>query len=254
MQLIHGDCLEKMLDIPDGSVDMVMSDPPYGSTQCKWDAIIPLEPMWEQLKRVLKPGGVVVMTAQQPFTASLVASNFKWFKHTWVWIKEAGTGHLNAKKYPLKNHEDVCVFCETVPTYNPRMRPGKPYTCKQGKTKSENYGKQTGAVTVNKGNRYPLTTLEFARDKPKVHPTQKPVALMQYLVQTYTNQGDTVLDFCMGSGSTGVAAQSLRRKFIGIERDEKYYEIAKDRIYATGWGTALNDSERATHTDRVGIE
>lgn len=244
MGLIHGDCLVKLTtEVPKNSVDMVLADPPYGTTRCKWDSCINLEYLWYELKRVLKPGGVVVMTAQQPFTASLVASNFKWFKHTWIWIKEAGTGHLNAKKYPLKNHEDVCVFCEGLPVYHPQMRPGKPYKYKQGRGSSI-YGKQVQTTTDNKGTRYPLTALEFARDRPKVHPTQKPVALMQYLVRTYTNQGDVVLDFCMGSGSTGVATQSLRRRFIGIERDEKYYTIAKNRIYATGWGTALTDTER----------
>jgi site-specific DNA-methyltransferase (adenine-specific) len=231
--LYLGDCLEVMKDIPDGSVDMVLTDPPYGTTQCKWDSVIPLEPMWKQLKRVTKRSGAIVMTAQSPFDKVLGASNIKFLKTEWIWKKEMGTGHLNAKKMPLKNHENVLVFYSSPPTYNPQMRMGfSPYSQSQGTTKSKNYGKQTGAITVSDGSRYPLTVLEFKRDKGKHHPTQKPVALMEYLIKTYTNEGETVLDFTMGSGTTGVAAKSLNRKFIGIELDEDYFKIAKDRIDA----------------------
>jgi DNA modification methylase len=230
IELIHGDCLEEMKKIPDGSVDLVLTDPPYGTTQNKWDTIIDLKQMWTELHRITKDNGAIVLTSQQPFSSILVTSNIKNFKYTWTWVKEAGTGFLNAKKYPLKDNEDVLVFCKKPHVYNPQMREGKPYTIKQGNTKSSNYGTQTGAVTVSNGDRYPLTTIRFSRDKDKQHPTQKPVALMEYLIKTYTNEGETVLDFTMGSGTTGVACRNLNRNFIGIELDETYYNIAKERI------------------------
>jgi len=231
INLMQGDCLERMKEIETGSVDMVLTDPPYGTTACKWDSIIPLEPMWKQLKRVIKPNGAIVMTASQPFTTTLIASNMKMFKYCWVWSKGQGTGFLNAKKQPLRSCEDVVVFYGSQCIYNPVMRTGfKPYKCAQGRTKTQNYGKQTGAVTVSNGERYPLTLIEFKRDSGKSHPTQKPVALMEYLIKTYTNEGETVLDFTMGSGSTGVACKNLNRDFIGIEMDDKYFKIAEDRI------------------------
>lgn len=231
IKLLKGDCLELMKGIPDGSIDMILSDPPYGTTACKWDSIIPLESMWEQLKRIIKPNGAIVLTASQPFTTTLIASNMKMFKYCWVWNKGQGTGFLNAKKQPLKSTEDITVFYSKQCKYNPQMRTGfKPYECKQGKTKSQNYGKQTGAITKSNGERYPLNFIDFKRDKEKLHPTQKPVALMEYLIKTYTNEGETVLDFTMGSGSTGVAAKNLNRDFIGIELDEEYFKIAEKRI------------------------
>jgi len=231
INLMQGDCLELMKTIPDGSVDMVLTDPPYGTTACKWDSVIPFEPMWEQLKRVTKKNGAIVLMAQTPFDKALGASNLSDLKTEWIWQKEMGSGHLNAKRMPLKNHENILVFYRKPPTYNPQMRTGfSSYVAKQGKTKSQNYGSQTGAVTISNGERYPLTVLEFKRDKGRVHPTQKPVALMEYLIKTYTTEGETVLDFTMGSGSTGVAAKNLNRKFIGIELDENYYNIAKERI------------------------
>ena len=230
IQLIQGDCLEEMKKIPDGSIDMVLTDPPYGTTQNKWDSVIDLILMWTELNRIVKDDGAVVMTAQQPFTSHLIMSNPKNFKYCWTWVKEAGTGFLNAKKYPLKDSEDVVVFCRKPHIYNPQMREGEPYTITQGKTKSKNYGTQTGATTVSDGKRYPLTTIHFARDKGKVHPTQKPVALMEYLIKTYTNENETVLDFTMGSGTTGVVCKNLNRNFIGIELDETYFNIAKERI------------------------
>ena len=229
--LMQGDCLERMKEIPDGSVDMVLCDLPYGTTQNKWDSVIPFEPLWAQYWRVLKKNGAVVLTAQTPFDKVLGCSQIERLKYEWVWRKEAGTGFLNAKKAPLKNHENVIVFYRQQPTYNPQMRRGfKPYVCKQGSTKSKNYGSQTGAITESDGSRYPLTIIEFPRDKNKVHPTQKPVALMEYLIHTYTNEGETVLDNCMGSGSTGVACVNTNRKFIGIELDQGYFDIAKKRI------------------------
>lgn len=234
IQLMQGDCLELMASIPDGSVDMILCDLPYGTTQNKWDSVILFEPLWEHYWRVLKPNGAVVLTAQTPFDKVLGCSQIDHLKYEWVWRKESGTGHLNAKKSPMKDHENVLVFYRQQPTYIPQMRRGfKPYACKQGATKSKNYGAQTGAITVSDGSRYPLTVIEFPRDSGKIHPTQKPVALMEYLIKTYTNEGETVLDNCMGSGTTGVACVNTGRRFIGIERDEKYFQIAQERINAT---------------------
>ena len=225
-----GDCLEVMKRIPDKSVDAIICDLPYGTTQNKWDSVIPLDLLWDQYKRICN--GAIVLTAQTPFDKVLGYSNLKMLKYEWIWVKENGTGFLNAKKAPLKNHENVLVFYDKPPTYNPQMRTGfKPYVCKQGSTKSKNYGSQAGAVTESNGERYPLTVIEFQRDKDKIHPTQKPVALMEYFVKTYTNEGDTILDNCMGSGTTGIACKNLNRKFIGIEQDPSYFEIAKGRIH-----------------------
>lgn len=231
MTFLLGDCLELMATLPDASVDMVLCDLPYGTTACKWDTVIPFEPLWAQYRRVAKRNAAIVLTAQAPFDKALGASNLPMLRYEWIWRKESGSGHLNAKQAPLKDHENVLVFYASPPTYNPQMRTGfKPYACKQGATKSQNYGTQTGALTVSDGSRYPLTVIEFPRDRAKVHPTQKPVALMEYLVRTYTREGETVLDNCMGSGTTGVACANTGREFIGIERDEKYFAIASERI------------------------
>jgi len=234
--LVHGDCLEVMKYIPDASIDLVLCDPPYGwlgTTACKWDSIIPLEPMWEQLKRVIKPNGAIVMTASQPFTTTLIASNMREFRYDIVWRKVRVTGHLNAKKMPLREHESVIVFYRKLPTYNPQMTPSK------GHIRGPR-GKRAEATTVYgsflddrqsaASEYYPRSTVEFRSDMQPVHPTQKPVSLMEYLIKTYTQEGETVLDFVMGSGTTGLAAKNLNRKFIGIEKDEKYFEIAKQRI------------------------
>lgn len=227
--LYQGDCLELMKAIPDSSMDMILCDLPYGTTQNKWDSVIDLNSVWSEYKRICR--GAIVLTAQSPFDKVLGASNINMLRYEWIWRKEAGTGFLNAKKAPLKDHENVLVFYDKPPTYNPQMRTGfKPYKCAQGKTKSENYGSQTGAVTVSNGERYPVTVLDFPRDKAKVHPTQKPVALMEYLIRTYTNEGDTVLDNCMGSGTTGVACANTGRRFIGMEQDAGYFKIAQERI------------------------
>jgi site-specific DNA-methyltransferase (adenine-specific) len=216
--------------IPNGSVDLILADPPYGTTACKWDAVIPFEPMWTHLRRVLKPNGAAVLFSAQPFTSALVMSNIKEFKYEWIWRKEAGTGFLNAKKQPLRDVEYGAVFYRDQPTYNPQMRTGfKPYKTTQG-GETENYNKSGIVTTESDGSRYPLSTIEFQRDKNKVHPTQKPVALMEYLIRTYTNEGDTVLDFTMGSGTTGVACMNTGRHFIGIEQDEGYFKIAQKRI------------------------
>ena len=228
IKLIHGECLEEMARIPDGSIDMVMTDPPYGTTACKWDSIIPLDPMWKQLKRIIKPTGAIVMTASQPFTSSLGASNIDCLRYSWVWEKSISTGHLNARRMPLKNHEDVLVFYSMQPTYNPQglLLYGK--TNRRGGN-GECYG-ESGKSNMQDHTNFPRTINKFIRDTSSFHPTQKPVALMEYLIRTYTNEGDTVLDFTMGSGTTGVACKHTGRNFIGIEMDKRYFDIADKRI------------------------
>ena len=240
MWLMLGDCLERMKEIPDGSVDMIMCDLPYGTTQNKWDSVIPFEPLWEQYKRVTKENSAIVLTASQPFTSALVMSNPKQFKYDWVWRKPKGTGHLNAKKQPMRDKEDILVFYARQPTYNPQFGSGTPYKDKAGKDHSSStsmtgsYGAYTNKREDNDGRRYPKQVLEFGVvERGTVHPTQKPVALMEYLIKTYTNEGDVVLDNCAGSFTTGVACVNLNRKFIGIEMDENYFEIGVNRIKET---------------------
>jgi site-specific DNA-methyltransferase (adenine-specific) len=232
--LYKGDCLQEMKQIPDGSVDMVMTDPPYGTTACKWDSIVPLEPMWEQLKRVIKPNGAIVMTASQPFTTTLIASNMKMFKYCWVWEKEQGTNQFLAKIQPMKKHEDVVVFGDGKVLYNPQFTRGRWITSVRDKYERKDpiTGQQLKpTVYDNNGKSYPVSIIKVQRELAnRFHPTQKPVKLMEYLIKTYTNEGETVLDFTMGSGTTGVACVNLNRQFIGIEKDDKYYEIAKKRI------------------------
>ena len=238
IELIQGDCLEKMKAIPDGSVDMVLADPPYGTTACKWDRIIDLDLMWIQLKRVIKPNGAIVMTASQPFTTVLISSNMKMFKYCWVWDKVRGTNFFAAKFQPLNNTEDILVFstggCNNgtknpVP-YNPQ---GIKETLKKNKYGGGKVGKAHGALEksyTQTTTNYPFKILKIPYEKATVHPTQKPVALMEYLIKTYTNEGETVLDFTMGSGTTGVACKNLDRNFIGIELDPDYFKIAEKRI------------------------
>jgi site-specific DNA-methyltransferase (adenine-specific) len=228
-----GDCLERMKEIESGSVDMVLADPPYGTTACKWDSIIPLEPMWEQLKRIIKSNGAIVMTASQPFTTTLIASNMTMFKYCWVWDKVKPSTGLHAKITPLRSTEDIVIFGKEKILYNPQMVSKK----LRVEDKNDSNGEAFGGVRVkrkhdNNGLGYPknLLTISNANQKNRQHPTQKPVALMEYLIKTYTNEGETVLDFTMGSGTTGVAAKNLNRKFIGIELDPGYFEIAKRRI------------------------
>lgn len=224
--LMKGDCLDRMKEIPDGSVDMILADVPYGTTSCPWDSIIPLEPMWEQLKRIIKPNGAIVMTASQPFTTTLIASNMKMFKYCWVWKKSKPTGHLNAKKQPLRTYEDVVVFYDSQCIYNPQGI--KPTDKVVSRTNRGNYG-ECSKTTRQTVTNYPRNIVEFP-SIDGVHQTQKPVALMEYLIKTYTNEGETALDFTFGSGTTGVSCANLNRKFIGIEMDDKYFDIAKDRI------------------------
>ena len=227
-----GDCLEVMKNIPDKSIDMILCDLPYGTTQNKWDSIIPLELLWEQYKRIIKDNGAIVLFAQTPFDKLLGASNLKMLKYEWIWEKQQGTGFLNAKKMPLKKLENILVFYKKLPTYNPQMIGNEIRIIKRnkdGKT-TDNYGKFTYDEQSTYVGRYPTSILSFDRDKNKLHPTQKPVALLEYLIKTYTNEEEIVLDNTMGSGSTGVACMNTNRKFIGIELDEKYFEIAKKRI------------------------
>lgn len=229
-ELWPGDCLDVFdFALDDASVDLILCDLPYGTTRNKWDAVIPLDRLWKEYKRICR--GAIVLTAQSPFDKVLGASNLDMLRYEWIWRKEAGTGFLNAKKTPLKDHENVLVFYKNTTTYNPQMRTGfKPYKSKQGHV-GTNYGAvRPENISESDGDRYPVTVLDFPRDKNKVHPTQKPVALMEYLIRTYTNPGDTVLDNCMGSGTTGVACANTGRRFIGIEKDDTYFAIAKQRI------------------------
>ena len=230
MQLLHGDCLELMKDIPDKSVDMILCDLPYGTTRNKWDKSIDLSVLWDNYKRIIKSGGVIALFSQMPFSAELVNSNRKQFRYEWIWEKSQGTGHLNANRMPLKIHENILIFYDKLGIYNPQYSEGKAYTAKQS-THSSNYGKQKDdIITVNDGFRYPTDIIKFGKDAHKIHPTQKPVPLLEYLIKTYTNEGETVLDNCMGSGSTGVACINTNRDFIGIELDDNYFDIAKKRI------------------------
>ena len=233
-KIICGDCLKVMKDIPDKSIDMILCDLPYGKTACKWDTIIPFEPLWEQYKRIIKDNGAIVLTASQPFTSALVMSNVKMFKYEWIWIKNRGTGHLNAKKQPLACHESILVFCDGKTTYNPQKEIGKPYqrlNCSRDATNKGTYGKMNKTTdTINTGDRYPKTYLKFDKVQRTLHPTQKPVALFEYLIKTYTNEGDLVLDNCAGSGTTGVACKNLKRNFILIEKEPQYIEIINKRL------------------------
>jgi site-specific DNA-methyltransferase (adenine-specific) len=227
--LYNADCLEAMRDIPDGSVDMVLTDPPYGTTACKWDSVIPFKPMWAQLKRITKPNGAIVLTASQPFTSALIMSNVKMFKYCWVWHKRAAANGVVAKFQPLKTHEDIVVFSGA---YKPQMVTGKP-RMKGGKKASSGVANGSLAPLYHKSDQYyPVSVLDFKVERG-LHPTQKPVALMEYLIRTYTNQGETVLDFTMGSGTTGVACKNLSRSFIGIEMDADYFSAASKRIDET---------------------
>jgi site-specific DNA-methyltransferase (adenine-specific) len=237
--LIHGDCLEVMADAPDASVDMILCDLPYGTTQCKWDAIIPFEQLWIQYKRLIRGNGAIVLTAAQPFTSVLISSNLKWFKYAWVWDKVLPRGHLNAKKQPMRVHEDIAVFSNGPTLYNPQKTTG--HKRKIAHTKyskdgdgSQVYGKEQRDTHYDSDERYPKTIIEFstANQHGKQHPTQKPVALMEYMIRTYTNPGGVVLDNCMGSGTTGVACKNAGREFIGIEMDKTYFDIATARICA----------------------
>lgn len=226
VMLMFGDCLERMGEIPDGSVDMILCDLPYGTTQNKWDAVIPFEPMWEQYRRVCR--GAIVLTAAQPFTSALVMSNVGGFRYSWIWEKEP-SGNLNAKRMPMSAHEDVLVF-GSAPYFPQGLRPTLRKRGERDNSRTQNYGAQKRQAYVQTVTGYPSTVLSFSKERDGLHPTQKPVALMEYLIRTYTNEGETVLDNTMGSGTTGVACVNTRRKFLGIEKDKAYFRIAKERI------------------------
>ena len=239
-KIYNTDCLDGMKLIPDKSVDMILCDLPYGTTACKWDTIIPFEPLWEQYKRIIKPNGAIVLTASQPFTSALVMSNIKWFRYEWIWQKQKGSNYANANKMPMKAHENVLVFYKSLPTYNPQKTDtGNSYYRKGGIRKSPTkvMGEKSPAGNYLtdgiRNGRFPLSVQKISSegmDKGNYHPTQKPVALFEYLIKTYTNEGETVLDNCMGSGTTAIACINTNRNYIGFELSEEYCKIAEERI------------------------
>jgi site-specific DNA-methyltransferase (adenine-specific) len=241
INLMLGDCLERMKEIPDGSVDMILCDLPYGTTACKWDSVIPFEPMWAELKRIIKPNGAIVLFGTEPFSSMLRCSNLKMFKYDWVWNKTKPQGFLNAKARPLVEHELIHIFssgtCTSTSktmTYNPQGLISVDVLLKNTDTESmgKRKSRKSGSEYKQTQSGYPRSILRYAHDQSKLHPTQKPVALLEYLIKTYTQENETVLDFTFGSCSTGVAALNTNRKFIGIEKDETYFKIAQDRIAA----------------------
>jgi DNA modification methylase len=240
-QLMFGDCLERMKEIGDKSIDMILCDLPYGTTACKWDIIIPFDKLWEQYKRIIKDNGAIVLFGAEPFSSLLRISNLNMYKYDWKWVKDNATNFLNKKFQPGKISEDIMIFGNMATsyskngnmTYNPQISMGNPYRTKNNvhrKTNAVIRSEINNVITDNNGTRLPNNILYFKRDKIKNHPTQKPVALLEYLIKTYTNEGEMVLDNTMGSGSTGVAAVNTNRRFIGIEKDEKYYDISCKRI------------------------
>ena len=229
--LYLGDCLEILKSIPDKSIDLVLTDPPYGTTACKWDNVIPFEPMWNELKRIRKDNAAIVLFSKNPFTSLLNTSNLIEFKQEVIWVKDNHDNPLMAKKKFLNIIENISIFYASQPTYNPQGLKEFNKIQKQGRGKSLSQKNERPSQYFQKFTNYPKCLLKFKRDKPQIHPTQKPVALLEYLIKTYTLENETVLDFTMGSGSTGVACKNLNRNFIGIEKDEKYFEIAKQRIY-----------------------
>jgi len=228
MKLILGDCLDEMKRMPDKSVDLVLTDPPYGTTACKWDSVIPIEPMWEQLKRIIKSNGAIALFGSEPFSSTLRMSNIKNYKYDWIWHKRTSANVALAKYQPLKTHEIISIFNKT---YYPIMRKGK-MRMKGGKVSGGEANGSLKPLYYKSDTYYPTSVLDIKSERG-LHPTQKPVALMEYLIKTYTNEGETVLDFTMGSGTTGVACVNTNRDFIGIELNEEYYKIAEKRINQT---------------------
>ena len=229
--LMLGDCLERMKEIESGTVDMILCDLPYGTTCCSWDAVIPFEPLWAEYERVIKANGAIVLFGAHPFSAVLACSKLELFRYEWIWEKPSATGFLNADKQPLRAHENILVFYKSLPTYNPQKTFG--HERKKSKRKnigSAHYGKQLNIKDYDSTERYPRTVQVFSKDYPSIHDTQKPVALCEYLIRTYTNAGELVLDNTMGSGTTGVACVNTRRRFIGIENDKQTFNEAKERI------------------------
>ena len=234
VKLLQGDCLELMKDIPDKSIDMILCDLPFGTTQNEWDKAIPFEPLWRGYNRIIKDNGVIVLFGQGLFTAELACSNKEMFRYRLVWEKTKAGGFLNARRMPLQAHEDISVFYKKLPTHNPQMEAGKPYV-KRAVTNGDGgcYGKfdRVGQTNINNGTRFPRSVLRFSNDNHNsIHKTQKPINLLEYLIKTYTNEGDIVLDNCMGSGSTGIACLNTNRDFVGMELNEEYFSVAKTRI------------------------
>jgi site-specific DNA-methyltransferase (adenine-specific) len=229
--IYNEECIKGMSKLESSSVDMVLCDLPYGTTRNPWDTIIPFEDLWECYNRIVKPNGAICLFAQTPFDKKLGCSNIHALRYEWIWEKPQGTGFLNANKAPLKNHENILVFYRNTPTYNPQFTKGKPYIQKNQVT-TTNYNKFARTTTINEGQRFPCSVLKFNSPMEKLHPTQKPLDLCAYFIRTYTNEGDTVLDNCMGSGTTGVAAICNNRNFIGFELEEKYFKIAEQRLNA----------------------
>ena len=241
IELIHGDCLEEMAKLPDKSIDCVICDLPYNTTGCKWDKLIPMDKLWMQYKRIIKNYGAIVLFAQQPFTTHLISSNLQWWRYNWIWEKESGTNFMNSKHQPMKITEDICVFSNGVcapsslgnyMAYNPQFGKGKSYITKNGNTTPNAVTKFgiNNHTTINEGYRYPTNILRFNRDKQKLHPTQKPVSLIEYLVRTYTNEGELVLDNTAGSMTTAIACINTNRRCICIEKDDKIFEVGKKRV------------------------
>lgn len=238
-QIFNEDCITGMNKIADGSVDAIICDPPFQTTDCDWDVRLPMEEMWLQFNRVTKQNGAIVLFSQLPFAVDLINANRKMFRYEWVWEKTIACGFLNANKMPLRAHENILVFYRRLPTYNPQFSTGKPYSRTHADRAAGVYRKAKGIETVNDGTKYyPRDVIKFTsvqslnKTEPRVHPTQKPVALMEFLVQTYTDQWETVLDATMGSGSTGVACMNTRRRFIGFETDKNFFDAAKIRMDA----------------------
>lgn len=241
-ELYRGDCLDMMRELPDASVDLILCDLPYGTTACKWDTVIPFDRLWEQYLRVSKPASAIVLTASQPFTSALVMSQPKLFKHEWIWIKNRGSNFANTVREPMKEHESVLVFSKGKWVYNKQMQERSEgglarskYAVNHSEREQDVYGKFKGRADTSLGElRVPSSWQKFniaVGSEKTEHPTQKPVALMEYLIKTYTNEGDLVLDNCMGSGTTGVACANTGRRFIGMEKEDKYFDIASKRIY-----------------------
>lgn len=229
-KIYNMDCLKGMEMIPDGSVDAVICDLPYGTTRNGWDSVIPMDELWAQYRRVCKPDAAIVLFSQQPFTSALVMSNPGMFRYEWIWQKELGTGFLNANRAPLKEHENIMVFSKAQAVYHPQMKSGYEKYTRTANGYSTNYGKYIRTKTVSNGERFPTSVITFPRDRDGFHPTQKPVDLIRYLIRTYTNEGGVILDNCMGSGTTAVAAIKENRHFIGFELNEEYWHKACDRV------------------------
>jgi site-specific DNA-methyltransferase (adenine-specific) len=243
MTLFYGDCLEVMGVIPDNSIDMILCDLPYGTTACSWDIIIPFVPLWEQYNRIAKENAAMVFTASQPFTSSLVNSNINNFRYELIWEKPQGTNPLTSKIMPLKSHENILVFYRKLPTYNPQMEQGSPYKGFRGhnSTIGEVYGSRKSIHRNNdEGTRYPKSILKFKQEREGLHPTQKPVGLMEYLIKTFSNENEVILDNAMGSGTTGKACLNTKRSFIGIEKEKNYYDVAVKGLYEAHLRTEMD--------------